>query len=460
VSGWTIREIEWPEFGAAPAPPSPAPAAQYLARLEQTRAAMERAGLTHLAVYGDPEHCAALAWLSGFDPRFEEALLLVALEGAPLLLHGNECAGYLPVSPLAAASALRRERYQPFSLPQQPRESSRPLEQILREEGVDAHTKVGVVGWKVYTEPWQTDLPAYLADALRFAAGWENVTNQTALLTDPASGLRLIASAHDLALFEFHATLAGDGMRRVLDALKPGVSDFELLEQVRYPGVPLNCRMTLKCGANRLSLASARGERLERGGRFSCGIGYWGANCCRAGWAAESPADLPAGARDYLDMFAGPYFDAMAAWLETLAIGATGGALHAAVHSRLPFERFGIFLNAGHAIHFDEWPASPVWEGSAVELRSGLVLQSDVIPVSPVYYSARMEDGYALADAALQAELAAVAPAALARCHARRDWLRAELGIELSSDVLPLSNLPAIMPALYLAPHRVFTRSG
>ena len=38
---------------------------------------MEERKLTHLVVYGDREHFANLAYLTGFDPRFEEAVLIV-----------------------------------------------------------------------------------------------------------------------------------------------------------------------------------------------------------------------------------------------------------------------------------------------------------------------------------------------------------------------------------------------
>jgi hypothetical protein len=209
--------------------------------------------------------------------------------------------------------------------------------------------------------------------------------------------------------------------------------------------------MTLKCGANTHSLASARGERVERGGRFSCGICYWGANVCRAGWAVESALELPEGARDYVEAFVFPYFAAMREWFGALRIGAAGDALHQAVA-----RRFGpVKLNAGHLIHYEEWLSSPVYEGSAEVLRSGMVMQSDVIPSHPVYYSTRMEDGYALADEALRAELREKFPELMRRCAARGEFLRARLGLPLSEDVLPLSNLAGMIAPFLLAPENV-----
>jgi len=447
-----LIEMRVPDFGRAVEPPpwrlSPE---QYQARIEAVRERMERLGWTHLIVYGDREHFANLLWLAGFDPRFEEALLIVGRRGDPLMLAGNECVNYLPATP----APMRVERFQWFSLPSMPKDSSRVLAEILRDEGIDAHSKVGLAGWKEYGDPRMIDAPGYLVDAVRFAAGWENVENAAGLFVDPADGLRTTATAEEIVFFEWTGTLASDGMRRVLAAVKPGALDHDLLKRAEYNGVPLGCHMTLKCGGNRVSLASARGERVVRGGRFSCGICYWGANCCRAGWVAAGPEDLDEGARDYVNAFAGPYMDAMAAWFGALRIGAAGGGLHDAIHQRIGGQKFNVFLNAGHLIGFDEWISSPVWPGSEVELRSGMVMQSDVIPSSPVYYSTRMEDGYALADAGLRRQIGAISPECLSRCDARRAWMTTQLGLPVGEDVLPLTNLPGVVAPYLLDTSKV-----
>ncbi|MBL0159382.1 MAG: M24 family metallopeptidase [Bryobacterales bacterium] len=450
----TARLIEttYPDFGVPDSQDWRVSLATYRQRLQDVRARMDREGLTHLAVYADREHFANLAWLAGFDPRFEEALLILGPAEKPLLLAGNECMGYLPASPLIQANDVDVRRFQPFSLPDQPQGEAN----LLNDAAIDAHSRVGVAGWKSYAQPQQIDAPSYLVDALRFAAGWENVTNAAAIFFNPSDGLRTVATPEEIAFFEWTNTLASEGMKRVLAAIQPGARDYDLLEHARYNGVPLSAHMTLKCGANRVSLASARGERVTRGGRFSCGIAYWGANCCRCGWVAEGPADLPPEAQGYAEHFAGPYFAAMAAWFQSLHIGAPGSALHHAIHSRLPADPFHVFLNAGHLIHLDEWLSSPVYAGSTIPLRSGMVMQSDVIPSHPAFYSSRMEDGYVLADSSLQAQLP---PALLARCHARRHFMRHTLGLPVHDDVLPLSNLSGIVPPYLLQSRRIFALS-
>ena len=67
---------------------------------QRLRAAMDARGYDHLVVWADREHSANLAYLSGFDPRFEEALLVVGTSGDPAVLVGNECEGMAAAAPL------------------------------------------------------------------------------------------------------------------------------------------------------------------------------------------------------------------------------------------------------------------------------------------------------------------------------------------------------------------------
>src|SRR5262245_53286665 len=116
MPGHCLIDLEngWPRFDPAPDRVEIS-LAEYETRIERLRAAMTVRGFSHLVIYGDREHCANLLWTCGFDPRFEEGLLILGREGEPLLLTGNECAAYLPISPLWKAGQLRSEVYQPFS---------------------------------------------------------------------------------------------------------------------------------------------------------------------------------------------------------------------------------------------------------------------------------------------------------------------------------------------------------
>lgn len=457
-----LIEVDWPEFGL-PERPRAVEASELQGRLEALRAAMAPNGLTHLVVYADREHFANLAYLTNFDPRFEESVLIVAREGNPLIVVGNECEGYLGVSPLFTAGKLRSERFQPFSLLNQPRDSSRKIRDIFAGEGIRAGSKVGCIGWKYFADSEHPDgahaidLPCYLVDTLRDLAGRPAVVNATALMMHPRDGLRARCSPSEIAYFEYTGVLAAEGVKRMLFGLHPGIKDTDLASLSGYNGEPLSCHMTLVTEANRnQGLSGPIGASIPLGSPLATNIAYWGSNVCRAGWVAKSAQELVPAARDYVAAFAGPYFEVMAEWFALLKIGTPGGKLSALIAEKLPFERFGIFLNPGHLIHLDEWLSSPIYPGSEVPLRSGMAIQVDVIPSSPVYFSTRMEDGVVLADAELRRSLKALYPACFARCEKRRAFMIDVLGIDVSEEVLPLSNMPTIVPPFFLRPNQIF----
>src|SRR5690606_19480765 len=85
-----LTEVDGAEFGG-PDVTAETGAAELGARLDAVRAAMAVRGLDRLFVYGDREHAANIHWLTGFDPRFEEAFLVVGPEGPAVLAAGNEC---------------------------------------------------------------------------------------------------------------------------------------------------------------------------------------------------------------------------------------------------------------------------------------------------------------------------------------------------------------------------------
>ena len=87
-----LTAIALPEFGEPTVQPS-IPTALYEARVAAAMKRAREAGLDALIVYGDREHNASIAYLTGYDPRFEEALLVIAPGRSPTLLVGNEGKG-------------------------------------------------------------------------------------------------------------------------------------------------------------------------------------------------------------------------------------------------------------------------------------------------------------------------------------------------------------------------------
>jgi hypothetical protein len=282
------------------------------------------------------------------------------------------------------------------------------------------------------------------------------VENAVDLLIDSGDGLRVTNEAEQLAAFEAASCRTSGGVRNLIHGVQPGLREREAVALLGWDGSPLSCHLMLTAGERaRFGLFSPGDRAIERGDPFTVAFGLLGALTCRAGWVAEDASALPDGVRDYVDRLVAPYFATIAAWYGALRVGQTGAALHDIVARGLGDPFFGIFLNAGHQISLDEWVNSPVSAGSAVELRSGMYLQVDVIPATGTpYFTTNIEDGVALADATLRDELARRFPAMWARVERRRVFMSTALGIDLHPDVLPFSNIPAWLPPYLLDPSR------
>ncbi len=447
-----LAEVDLPDFGD-PGPEPLLPPSVYAARLGRLRAAMAARGYDHVLLWADREHSANLAYLTGFDPRFEEAALVVGDTGDPAILVGNECEAMAAAAPLP----VRTVRFQDLSLPGQPRDASRPLAEILGDEGIGPGSRVGVVGWKTYADRRTIEVPAFVVDELRRATGPAGlVENATDVFIDPADGLRVVNEPEQLAAFEWAACQTSTGVRNLLAGLRPGMTERECVALLGWNGAPLSCHLMLTAGPRaRFGLLSPGDRPIERGDPFTVAFGIWGALNCRAGFVVEDGAELPGGIGDYVERLVAPYFTAVVEWYEALHVGQTGGVLQEIVDRHLGDPFFGVSLNPGHQLHLDEWVNSPVFPGSRVELRSGMALQCDIIPATGTpYFTTNVEDGVALADEALRAAFAAAYPQAWARIQARRRYMADVLGIHLHPDVLPLSNLAATLPPFLLRSDR------
>ena len=453
-----LIRIDWPDSGQPEVPPDPTPI-EMSGRLAAVRAEMALRGLEVLVVYGDREHAANLHWLTGFDPRFEEALLVVRPDGA-LLIAGNECLPYTGISPLVERGAIRVAHCASFSLISQPRGTAR-LADILAQE-VPAGARVGAAGWKYFgadevEDPATAlDLPVFIADPLRARAG--AVVTATDLFMHPGHGLRCTVDAGEIARLEYANQMAARALRRMVFAFAEGMTDFAAFEAASVGGLPFGCHATFATGARATQgLSGPTGQVLRRGSPISFNICHWGANICRAGWLASGPDDLPEAALGYLDGFAGPYLEGLSDWFGLMRPGMSGGAVWQRVMARLPRDTFGIELNPGHLIGLDEWISSPIFDGSDLPLRSGMAMQCDVIPSHAVFGSTRMEDGYVIADAALQADLAARFPDVAARCAVRARFMRDVIGLDVPETLLPLADTCGVIAPYLFDPGLVMT---
>jgi Xaa-Pro aminopeptidase len=425
------------------------------ARIAALRAAVDA---DWIVVYGDREHSANLIFLSNLDPRFEEALLVIGPDTRTLVL-GKEDVGYVPIVPIDVEVVLCPT----FSLMGIDRGGGPTLEQALRQIGIGAGARIGVVGWKaLHAEEWNGRrpaifAPAFFVDTLRDLAGESgSVFDATTTLTSPRSGLRTFASADQIAIFEWGAARCSAWVHAIIGAARPGASEHDAFRAADWSGEPLSLHPVFASGPDvAVGLRSPSSRRLQLGDAAVACIGLWGGNCARGGLVAGSQGDLTAASEGYLERLAVPYWRAIATWYETLAAGMPGGEMFTTVTELLAHEEFSSSLNPGHLIHYEEWMDSPIRAGSDDPLASGMVLQSDIIPtgIAPGW-TINCEDTVAIADSTLRGVIEARHPELWSRIRARQEYVRSTLGIQLRDEVLPLSCTAAYLRPFWLASGR------
>ena len=414
-------------------------------------------------VYADREHSSSLAWLTGFDPRFEEALLIGLPGRDPVLLTGPENIGVAAAAPLAMDVVI----YPPMGLMGQDRDHTPPLHQLLMEFGITEAMSVCVCGWKYFGASEFDDfanrieIPSYMVDTLRQVTG-ENgrVFNGGSIFMDPERGLRAINTIDELARYEFAACHTSQSVRQVIEAGATGNAwNMKLQACLQSIGMPLSCHTMFSSGPRAWhGLLSPSSRVMELGDAVTTAYGVQGALNCRAGWLAQGAGDLPQAIRDYVNVLVVPYFEAVAEWLETIEIGIEGGQLDAIIRRRLGDPFFGIKLNPGHLIHLEEWMHTPISKGSKNKLRSGMAIQVDIIPgTGGPYFTTNIEDGIALLDANGRGQFGEKYPEAMERILMRRAFMEEELGICLKPDCMPLSNIAGWLTPFWLSPDLAMT---
>lgn len=450
-----LQSVTIPDFGVPLVRPQ-IPAETLSARCDSVYA---RAGITWLFVYADREHSANILFLTGFDPRFEEAIFLLGPNGKRIVITGNESESFTAISPLPGLEVLLS---QSLSLMAQDRSRTPRLEAVLREAGIKAGDTVGIVGWKYLgAEEWDEPTPGYQVPHYmvvllsRILGGEEGLSEATALFMHPQHGARSIVDADQIAAFEWASTRASASVWNVLSKTRPGQREIEAAASFLYAGEPLSAHSMFASGdANTAihGLNSAGPRILNKGDGVTTAVGYWGGLSSRAGLLDD--------ADDAFVKVAASYFDALVTWYETAAIGVTGATMHDAVVGKLAEAGLKSALNPGHLVSYDEWSHSPIRPGSTETLKSGMVFQVDVIPGPMLPGKAlNCEDAVAIADTDLRNTLAAKHPQTWSRIQARRAFLENTIGVTLADHLLPLSNIQLCLPPLWLKNDHVIVRS-
>ncbi|WP_333891645.1 aminopeptidase P family N-terminal domain-containing protein, partial [Atlantibacter subterraneus] len=222
-------------------------------RKARVLARMAQLSLETLIVYADKEHGANFEYLTGFIPRFEEALLVLHQDGEAVLVLGNE-----NLKLAAHARLENRVMHAPwFSLPNQPMTNAASLPDTLRLAGLADKKRIGVAGWKLFTSEYDDnsqlfDLPSFIVDSLRAAVTPDCVlTNATGVFISPANGARVINTANELAHYEYGANLASTAILQALNAIEPGKTEKQIGALLAAEGQ-----------ANNVIMIAATGERF------------------------------------------------------------------------------------------------------------------------------------------------------------------------------------------------------
>ncbi|MDY1036815.1 M24 family metallopeptidase [Lelliottia sp. CFBP8978] len=418
---------------------------------------MRKQQLDTLVIYADKEHGGNFEYLSGFIPRFEEALLVLQSSGEAVLVLGNE-----NLKLAAHARLENRVIHAPwFSLPNQPMDNVKSLPELLREAGLTAGKTIGLAGWKLFTGACDDvkqmfDLPAFIVDAIRQTTEDKSqLLNATGLFIDPDGGARTVNNANELAHYEYGANLASTAILGALNAIEPGKTEKQIAALLAAEGQPNNVVMIAATGDRFAHANLYPGDKvIQRGDKFSLTTSYKGGLSSRAAYVVADESELAPEVADYLDVVAKPYFRAVVTWLENLRIGMRGGEMYGLIEQVLPKADYHWHLNPGHLVADEEWLCSPVGPDSSARLQSGMILQIDIIPSRPGYAGASIEDTVALADEALRDELKAQYPALWQRIVERRAYIDKYIGIRLPAEVLPFSNTVGYLRPWLLDPTR------
>jgi len=419
---------------------------EYLCRIQ---AALKQSfgKYSYLIIYADREHFSNMEYFTGYDPRFEEALLILSEGQAPTIIVGDEGQSYAEKIPYDINIVV----YPTFSLPNQPRNRNIKLSNILEDTGIKKDSKVGIIGWKSFDKDdftnfqQQYDLPFFIMSEIFKIVEMKNLENAINIMVGNENGLRHNLDAKELVLCEIAGTKSSRNTYNVLRNLEDGISEQAASGFLNIDGDPLTAHPNINFGENIFyALASPSSKRkLQNGDLVGVGMAYRRSLCHKISFFVNNATELNADVESIYDI----YFQAITKWYERVAIGSVAGEVYEAVKNIVAdFAKMGIALNPGHLIHTDEWTNSPFVEGSEIVLCSGMAIQCDFTASLPeLNIAVHAEDGIILASNEMQKEINAIAPQAYQRMINRREFMINVLGINIDSTVLPTSDMPAVI---------------
>lgn len=402
----------------------------------------------YFLVYGDREHFSNMEYFSGYDPRFEESILLLSKTGKKYLIMGVEAATYAAKIPYK----IQCEVYPPLSIPCYSNQmscgsndSGVTLKDIFLKCGISAQCEIGVLGWKLFRDDKTFDIPEFIMSALLEITDRTKLTNVNQYMIDNAFGLRHTLELKELILTELAGTKASRSVYNVFKNCREGMREIEASAYMALDADPLNMHPNVNFGENAFwGLASPSHHRkLKEGDLVVAGLGYRRSVCFKISQyiGMDEPHDPQI--EEYFDV----YFKSLSAWYESLRLGNTGGTVYANIEKEIGnLSEYGIGINTGHLIHTDEWTNSPFYKGNDTVLHSGMALESDYSAYRPdLGIAIHEEDGVILMDAELAAQYQKTAPKSYARMLARREFMRNVLNIRVGDEVFLVSDHPGVI---------------
>ena len=401
---------------------------------------MLQEGLDAVVIYADVEHGHNFAYLTGFLPRFEEALLILYSNGNAEMILGNENLNKAQYSRIKV-DAIHLPH---LSLPNQPMESSCSIVEILKTTKLDKTNTIGIVGWKNFTSKYDNnetlfDIPYFLMESIKALFPDKEIVNATRLFIGN-NGARIQNNANEIAHYEFGAALAGNCIMNTMNKIEEGISEIELASSLSMYGQTHNV-VTIMSTGKRFEYANLypTSKKVKVKDKISMTTGYKGGLQSRNGYAICNEQQLPIAESDYLERMAIPYFNAIKIWLESISIGMSGDEMYQVIEGVLPKSEYGWTLNPGHLCADEEWLSSPIYHRSSEIIQSGMLFQVDIIPSVSGYAGASCESGIVIADEVLRNEIKDQYPLMWERIRKRREYIINELGIHISEEILPTS---------------------
>jgi Xaa-Pro dipeptidase len=334
--------------------PARLPATERDQRHARLRAAMAEERLDALLAFAPAWRRENVRYLTGAPLRSSVAFAYLPGDGEPAAFVGHPA----EAADVQAAGAVDDVR--PLDLPGLGELVARLRRDVVRGRIGVAHAEL---------------VPHAIAQTLRRAVPDAELVSATALM----DRVRLVKSAWEIEQIRHAATLCDLGWRAFLDAMAPGIAEYELVAEVeaalKAAGAEDNFMLIASGRDDVRGMTPPSERRLEPGDMVRTELtpqwrGYW-AQICRS-------AVLGAGSRDQHESWS-IFEEAVAGGLAAVRPGATAHDVAKAENDVFRRHGLGDYCTSeytrvrghGHGLHLDEFP---VIEGAGTVLEPNVVL--------------------------------------------------------------------------------------